>query len=320
MEPLSALSLAVNIIQVIDFSAKVINTAVGIHHSTSGTTDKDQNLENVVREIQSLSNRLVPPSAAPESEDEKALYRLAGECRSLSDQILELLRKIQPEDPKSKRQASISALRNIWSAKEKSELEGRLESCRNQLHLQLSFITRYFLSSELCFSNFDILHSADTRTRLMGLETSASTQHEQLEQLQEKILSLRNGTSTTSLGDEALRQIQSLLKIPDAVRAELIQQHIRKGLEFPEMRTRLDGIEEAHERTFRWILDGGDIDEDRRKSHELFNGWLLKGDGIFHVTGKLGSGKSTLMKFICDDEATINRLSTWAGTLDPSTA
>lgn len=147
----------------------------------------------------------------------------------------------------------------------------------------------------------------------MGLESSVETQHDQLEKIREKLESLRAGTCTESLGDEAQKQIQSLLKVPDAIRVELIQRNILKGLAFPEMRTRLDGIEEAHEKTFRWILDGGNIDEDRRKSHELFNDWLLKGDGIFHVSGKLGSGKSTLMKFLCDDEATRTQLSTWAG-------
>jgi len=41
--------------------------------------------------------------------------------------------------------------------------------------------------------------------------------------------------------------------------------------------------------------------------------WLSSGDGIFHIAGKLGSGKSTLMKFLCEHPCTIWQLQKWAG-------
>ena len=37
--------------------------------------------------------------------------------------------------------------------------------------------------------------------------------------------------------------------------------------------------------------------------------WLTSGGGIFHVCGKLGSGKSTLMKYLCEQSATKDMLS-----------
>src|SRR3569833_273024 len=43
--------------------------------------------------------------------------------------------------------------------------------------------------------------------------------------------------------------------------------------------------------------------------------WLSTGTGIFHISGKLGSGKSTLMKFLCEHESTRNRLEQWAGLI-----
>jgi ABC-type molybdenum transport system ATPase subunit/photorepair protein PhrA len=46
---------------------------------------------------------------------------------------------------------------------------------------------------------------------------------------------------------------------------------------------------------------------------ESFGNWLSSGNGIFHIAGKLGSGKSTLMKFLCDHQKTKTELQKWAG-------
>ncbi|KAK2750104.1 hypothetical protein FQN57_004597 [Myotisia sp. PD_48] len=41
--------------------------------------------------------------------------------------------------------------------------------------------------------------------------------------------------------------------------------------------------------------------------------WLRTGDGVYHISGKPGSGKSTLMKFLCEHPRTVNELNSWAG-------
>lgn len=46
---------------------------------------------------------------------------------------------------------------------------------------------------------------------------------------------------------------------------------------------------------------------------ESFLHWLSTGNDIFHITGKLGSGKSTLMKFLCEHKRTKEELQKWAG-------
>ncbi|EXF84611.1 hypothetical protein CFIO01_04779 [Colletotrichum fioriniae PJ7] len=41
--------------------------------------------------------------------------------------------------------------------------------------------------------------------------------------------------------------------------------------------------------------------------------WLARGGGIFHISGKPGAGKSTLMKYLCQSHATESYLEGWAG-------
>ncbi|KAL2694890.1 hypothetical protein Neosp_001479 [[Neocosmospora] mangrovei] len=67
------------------------------------------------------------------------------------------------------------------------------------------------------------------------------------------------------------------------------------------MHRRIDQVHSAHVGTFDWILREGS-----------FVDWLSHGRGVFHIAGKPGSGKSTLMRFLCYDPRTEERLQQWA--------
>lgn len=62
-------------------------------------------------------------------------------------------------------------------------------------------------------------------------------------------------------------------------------------------------VQEAHRNTFRWIFED--------ESTTRFAEWVLTGNGIFWINGKLGSGKSTLMKFITYHEQLKELLNIW---------
>ncbi|PTB62037.1 hypothetical protein BBK36DRAFT_61791, partial [Trichoderma citrinoviride] len=69
----------------------------------------------------------------------------------------------------------------------------------------------------------------------------------------------------------------------------------------------------AHDTTFQWILDPSkDGQRDDSNERVLLLNWLRHGNGIFWVSGKAGSGKSTLMRFIADHERTRRWLEEWA--------
>jgi len=81
-------------------------------------------------------------------------------------------------------------------------------------------------------------------------------------------------------------------------------------LQYPGMPDRHERITEAHEKTFDWIyqdprLSGG--------SWSNFAKWLDSGVGPYWITGKAGSGKSTLMKYLYGDTRTRQALQSWAG-------
>jgi hypothetical protein len=94
----------------------------------------------------------------------------------------------------------------------------------------------------------------------------------------------------------------------------LIEQNILKSLRFREIKVRFEKIPKAHTRTLQWML------QHYGPEHPIkFMEWLedsSQNQPPYWVGGKAGSGKSTLMKFICDHPKTITALQNWAGS-DP---
>jgi hypothetical protein len=79
--------------------------------------------------------------------------------------------------------------------------------------------------------------------------------------------------------------------------------HILLKLHFQELSSRQEIIMDNYPDTYEWALD-----DDAYK----FLPWLQAGDGIFWVTGKPGSGKSTLMRFLGESCATRDHLRAWS--------
>ena len=86
---------------------------------------------------------------------------------------------------------------------------------------------------------------------------------------------------------------------------------ILESLYFPDIHARQEGIDEAHKQTFEWIFDklGNEV-----RPWDHFIDWLEEGRGTYWISGKAGSGKSTLMSFICHDSRTDEALRIWSGT------
>ncbi|KAI0813210.1 hypothetical protein GGR55DRAFT_563308 [Xylaria sp. FL0064] len=85
-----------------------------------------------------------------------------------------------------------------------------------------------------------------------------------------------------------------------------MQIKVLESLYFPELRRRWYQIQDADVRSNEWIYD---------PEQTAFVSWLegqRNGDGFFYITGKAGSGKSTLMKFVSENEHTIQSLKKWA--------
>ncbi|KAI4605807.1 hypothetical protein J4E83_010470 [Alternaria metachromatica] len=298
MEALTAIGLIANIIQFVDLGAKLVGSAREMRDSASGMTLENKSLEEVTIQMRDLSSSLDPPTTDAESYDERVLRQLAQECRELSDQILRLLKKIAPTRPGSKRQIAGSLIKNHQYRKEKKELGEKLADCRNRLHLQ-----------------FDKFTSSKVHAQLQALGNHAQSNQAILQTLPQQIERIRRGTCVASLGVEALDQLKDLLGLTEVAQESVVARSFLNDLAFEGMEARVDVIAKEHSETFRWIVEqDADVDDVtlQTNAREKYLSWLHHACGIFHIAGKLGSGKSTLMKFLYKHPETRKQLLAWA--------
>jgi hypothetical protein len=125
---------------------------------------------------------------------------------------------------------------------------------------------------------------------------------------------LRSGITVARFSDEALGHLRDILKLSEQASTLARQHYFLEKLRFDLMNERFEDIEEAHKETFKWILeDMFNFTAETEMPNPCFARWLEAGSGIFHITGKPGSGKSTLMKYICKHSKTRSLLEAWAG-------
>jgi hypothetical protein len=74
------------------------------------------------------------------------------------------------------------------------------------------------------------------------------------------------------------------------------------SLSFKDMRYRHNAISDPHPGTFAWFFDN------------KFHSWLRSSDPIFWISGKPGSGKSTLMKYLISTAQKSDSLRRWSDT------
>ena len=90
---------------------------------------------------------------------------------------------------------------------------------------------------------------------------------------------------------------------------EVYQRRFLKSLYFPEIHARQEEIADAHKETFQWVFKQS---ESRLPHWNSFAEWLESGSRTYWISGKAGSGKSTLMNYVCQNPQTQQYLKTWS--------
>jgi hypothetical protein len=159
-EALAAFAIAANVVQFIDFTAKIISS--GYKASRAGPTGNDWT-ETLTDDLLEVSNVLKAPIAKEKghglTENERELVELAGKCSEVASELLTTLKalNLRPQEPvkpqgkkgkKPERRQIVwsdfrTALKTVWSEDKISTLEKRIVSFRQQLVLRILVSFRY---------------------------------------------------------------------------------------------------------------------------------------------------------------------------------
>ncbi|KAM7186766.1 hypothetical protein V8F33_011609 [Rhypophila sp. PSN 637] len=322
MDPITALSLASGILTFIDFAGKIVAGTYEIYRSTASTTEENAHIGDIAADLTEITSKLATTAPARTSHD-VALHDLASKCNAISIELQNLITTLQ-----------VSGTHTTWKS-----LKMRSKACvRSQRSsvVEASNVKSKLSQLEDTMSNI----SGETATRLSLLR----------EDMLKNVKRLLDDSSTTFISatgmvkDELWELRQSLepmaLKMKTLPRENAILQNIF----FSAINLREESIRDPETGTFGWIFEDDEddwtddehdgaaegqqhaeqtvlqTDQERKameslerkvQAREIFLSWLKSGGGVFHISGKAGSGKSTLMKFLCHHERTNEELQTW---------
>ncbi|KAI4086823.1 MAG: hypothetical protein LQ344_007260 [Seirophora lacunosa] len=287
MESLAILGLAGNILQFLDFSGKIISGTLELYQSANGATSSNLVLENTSKDLVQLCAAMLPDltsrSALTRSDSETALITLSESCRTLGQELLTVLEDLKVKGRRKRWQSARQALRSAWKARDVQRLESQLASYRSQIAARLLAILMYQI--------VDVLKSTSAHA---GTNVAINRTEDNAVKLPAEISTWLS--TVQSAGALLSKQIRIL-----------------NNLKFPSLSEREENVKEAHPATFEWLFEPAANALTSTKPPRIFD-WLIEGSGVFWVSGRAGSGKSTLMKFFYRNPKTVTALQQWAGT------
>ncbi|KAI9764415.1 MAG: hypothetical protein M1840_008438 [Geoglossum simile] len=300
MDPLAAAGLAGNIITFVDFSTKVLSRARQLNESASGATAENDELESLTKNLKGLADRTRRrPSEMPQKDhfrlnitSEAILDSLSQQCIQVADELLETLDSVKVKGDGRARRNAIQAVKTVWKQGHIDTLQRRLDRISKQLIDGMSM-------EQLQVINRRLRDMAVENTRL---EANRSKEIDQLRR------DFNSAIEKIKANAEEEQTLGAWLVLSDTARrgqAYFAEQVILQSLRFSSIDSRHESISKEHSHTFLWIFD--------QTSSIKFVEWLKEEDGVYWVSGKPGSGKSTLIKFVAEHEQTTRYLEEWAG-------
>ena len=148
MDPVTAFSLAVNILTVLDVAIKSGKAVKELYDSTNGFTKETQALEDATRDLNKtvkvLDDAKVRLDAAAKTADEQVSL-IGGKCGIVSNQIQALLNVCKVTKQKSTSAAIKGFLKGRKHQGELARLEKELKERAGQLETAIAVATRYVM-------------------------------------------------------------------------------------------------------------------------------------------------------------------------------
>ncbi|KAF4826608.1 Vegetative incompatibility protein HET-E-1 [Colletotrichum tropicale] len=246
----------------------------------------------------------------------EAFKELVEECQNLSKELIHLAEELSVKGSSKLITKVKATTRTVWSHGKIQEKKTRLEAIRGQLLFDI------VVPMAIKVTKIPDTAAMDTQTRILLDEIKAgedanSAIEKRLHAFHEEYATLQaeRHTEIVSILNEIRGSTPQPVTFTTRTRNEKPKEQILgdllDSLYFPQQGDRLYDIKPAHKGTFEWIYS-----EPRSGATKAtwanFQTWLQHDSGIYWVSGKAGSGKSTLMKMVSNDERTRHHLLEWS--------
>ncbi|OAL31353.1 hypothetical protein AYO20_08263 [Fonsecaea nubica] len=300
MEALVTFALACNVIQVVDASRKVYE--IFTQFRKLGTTARADELRHSTQHLMkchnSLQNSLSGASHFPLLESGVDLAELSRSCIEAAKDLEDELQKITVKPGSSRLSAWTKSFRTKMKSDHVEALKRKLDECARVL----DSATLVHLSQNLgtlAAQQTNILDQLnDWQWKIYSEIVAGNTRIDSL------IKTTAEDVKAHTILEHNITRRHIDRKFDDFVDARTAQANFdrfRESLSFPEIDQRQDTIEDAHRKTFEWIFDST---AHTKRPWDNFMLWTQDDNPIYWILGKPGSGKSTLMNFVVQNERT----------------
>ncbi|KAF2636449.1 hypothetical protein P280DRAFT_435165 [Massarina eburnea CBS 473.64] len=327
MDPLTALGACSSILQIVDFSCKILSKGNQLCTSLTGALPENAQLEKVTVHLHGMVGHLQqqPPGQGHMKE-------MITMCIENANDLISVLDGLKVKGNARKWKSWRQAIKSVWRKERLEEMLARLQLIRDEIEFGIILDLREDIISlsaqqSIRFNSLDHSTQAILQAVLNGQSASTTASNIQLQAINDLNLKLetlivnehqqtrkeivgelrqQNAQAMTmaSMTASTLSQIASAQQSQENTKTDIMTM-----LKFTAIDDRQSAIVESHRMTFEWIW--------RYPRHDQpvwsdFWRWLTAEEGIYWVTGKAGSGKSTLMKYIYHDDRTRKGLQYWS--------
>ena len=269
-----------------------------------GELSEYKELEVTTKHLASAQQDIHLPSTslsatALHKPQDKELYEIATDCSAIAEELTTKLEALKVHGPRRRRDRIKMGFKALREKHQIQELQRRLDSYRKALD------TRILLGLRQQLDVFTNLGSTiqDLSQQVQTIITELSQGPKVFDELAKAIRD--EHAETRDHVTEKFRQYQQMQDHKE------YRKRLLDSLWFEELWSREERIADAHRETFEWIFDPTGKGVGR---WDNFVEWLERGEGIYWIKGKAGSGKSTLMSFLGQDSRIPESLKFWAAS------
>ena len=147
MDPFTALGLASSVIQIVDFSCRLVSKGQNIYKSADGSTATNIDTEIVAHDLDLLNSQLQrsfheSTYTEPLSKEDQSLVDLCWKCSDLSSELKAKLDKLKVTGRHRKWKSARQALKSVSGKDGIEELANRLALYRDEINLNITISLR----------------------------------------------------------------------------------------------------------------------------------------------------------------------------------
>ncbi|KAJ3534310.1 hypothetical protein NM208_g7590 [Fusarium decemcellulare] len=289
-------------------------------HEGDSTSDSASRLKELsdalsasIQRCQDIGKELDGPDAGHHS-----IFLIKFACIKIAQDLIVHIDRVLKSPNVNDQAINVDGFCTLWPRNDVDALGSRLSQVAHQLQdLVLDADSRDMgLEQRLCTDLAAInLSLPRTPTEKSGSRTD--------NELNDASIDAQNG-SDGKPNQNVLKLLgKNTMSAPKLAPVGLINDFILESLAYKSMYDRESEVTEAHTKTLDWIFDGSPLEQPLRNTfRDSFTTWLKTQElgPIYWITGKPGSGKSTLMRFLSQSPIATEYLRQWAAKKPVCTA